>query len=330
MELININISDKRPTVEGAPVIVCGNSDYTIVFNFDAEWDDETPKIARFVYAQDGRVKHQDVRFTGHIVGVPVLSNVTRVSVGVYQGALHTTTPAVIPCELSILCNSGAPAAPTTAAAQGLAASNYLYGKSWCACGDSITAGHKGDMDEYGVKKSYQYYIGKRNGMLIYTDAVSGSTMTNVEGKSPFSVDRYKNLPAELDYITLWFGINDSNYAELGTIDDTDNTTFYGAYKIVLNYLIATYPLAKIGLVVTYGATTTFKKAIRDIGVKYGIPVLDFTAASVPVFSEKNSTGIYADVVSSRKATFLADGTHPNDAGYQYLSTFFEHWLRSL
>ena len=101
---IKINIVNKRPTVEGTPIIVCGNSGYTIEFTFDAEWSDVAAKVARFVYAQAGKVKAMEVAFTGVTVEVPILSNTREVSVGVYAGDLRTTTPARILCERSILC----------------------------------------------------------------------------------------------------------------------------------------------------------------------------------------------------------------------------------
>jgi len=104
---IKINIVDKHPTVIGAPVIVCGNSDYTIEFAFDADWDAAAVKTARFVFHHDGAVKYQDVVFAGSSVAVPVLSDIREVAVGVYAGDLHTTTPARIPCDRSILCGTG-------------------------------------------------------------------------------------------------------------------------------------------------------------------------------------------------------------------------------
>ena len=87
---------------------------------------------------------------------------------------------------------------------------NVLYGKKAVFCGDSVTYGHSAELDDEGVRKTYQYYIGKRNNMNIITNAITGSTITNIDGKNPFSVDRYKNLGDNLDYILLWFGINDS------------------------------------------------------------------------------------------------------------------------
>ena len=104
---IVISISNKRPTVTGTPIIVCGNSDYSIGFSFDAEWANAGVKTARFVYVKAGAVQHQDVVFTGNTVQVPVLSDIREVYVGVYAGDLQTTTPARIPCDRSILCGGG-------------------------------------------------------------------------------------------------------------------------------------------------------------------------------------------------------------------------------
>ena len=109
---IIINVQDKRATVSGAPVIVCGNSGYTVEFTFDTEWSGLDPKTARFVYVRDGAVQHQDVVFTGAVASVPVLSNIPEVYIGVYSGDLCTTTPARVPCERSILCGTGTPDAP--------------------------------------------------------------------------------------------------------------------------------------------------------------------------------------------------------------------------
>ena len=110
---IKIQVIDKKATVIGAPVIVCGNSDYTATITFDAEWSLTGPKTARFVYVRDGKVQHEDVAFSGNVVAVPVLVNVDFVDVGVFAGNLCTTTPARVPCRKSILCGSGVHHDPT-------------------------------------------------------------------------------------------------------------------------------------------------------------------------------------------------------------------------
>lgn len=113
MKNINITVENKRAAVVGSPVIVCGNSDYTVTFAFDNEWSLTGPKTARFVYVKRGEVMHEDVLFDGNTVAVPVLSDVTFVNVGVFAGDLCTTTPARVNCHPSILCGSGIVQAPT-------------------------------------------------------------------------------------------------------------------------------------------------------------------------------------------------------------------------
>ena len=105
--LIKISVRDKIAAAD-ATLYVCGNSDFVLEFDFDAEWAAFTTKTARFVY----RGAYQDVVFQGATCPVPVISNVPRFYVGVYAGDLRTTTPAVVEAKRSILCGNEAPAAP--------------------------------------------------------------------------------------------------------------------------------------------------------------------------------------------------------------------------
>lgn len=112
-KLIQINVTDRRAQALDSPVIICGNKGYRVKFIFDSEWESLNPKTARFAYVRDGQVGYQDIVFEGDSVAVPILSNIREVNVGVFAGDLCTTTPAVIPCERSILCGSGEPEAPS-------------------------------------------------------------------------------------------------------------------------------------------------------------------------------------------------------------------------
>lgn len=105
--LININITQKHPTVDGTPIIVCNNSGYQIKFTFDDEWAGLEFKTARFVYRKAGKARYIDVPFSGDTVDVPTFTEVGFIWVGVYTDLLQTTTPAKIPCEYSIRCKSG-------------------------------------------------------------------------------------------------------------------------------------------------------------------------------------------------------------------------------
>lgn len=109
---IKVEVKKKVATAPTDAVIVCGNSDYTIVFQFDDEWDGRVAKTARFKYFTDAGHKHIDVPFTGDSVEVPVLANTRKVEVGVFAGDLASTTGATFRCEPCIRCGSDAPAAP--------------------------------------------------------------------------------------------------------------------------------------------------------------------------------------------------------------------------
>jgi len=104
---INVTIKEKVATVSGSPVIICGNSDYTVTFTFDSEWDNLPVKQVRFSWYLNGEKQFTDVTFTGNTVAVPTLSDITALYVGVFAGDLHTTTPAKIICRYSALCGSG-------------------------------------------------------------------------------------------------------------------------------------------------------------------------------------------------------------------------------
>lgn len=222
---------------------------------------------------------------------------------------------------------------------------NALWGKKYVACGDSFTAGDFSnsptgdytftDGTYVGKKKVYPYFIGRRNNMTVVNEAVGGSTMTNIDGRRPFSVDRYKTIPADADYITIKMGINDANYsAEVGTIDDTVNTTFYGAWNVVLEYLLTNFPYAKIGVIVTNGTTAAYAQATKAVCEKWGVPYLDEAyGVNIPLMLRSLRTDVCFTAKTLRNNAFAVKwGTnnHPNEKAHEFESTIIENWLRSL
>ena len=103
MKYLRIAVKDKIATyVQRDGAIVCGNKGYKIVFTFDDEWADYPTKTARFIWNN----KYFDQQFYGNECDVPMINDTENVTVGVYAGDLKTTTPAVIPCLISILCGN--------------------------------------------------------------------------------------------------------------------------------------------------------------------------------------------------------------------------------
>ena len=107
MPEINIKVRDK--CAEGEGVIICNNSDYTVLWDLDEEWTPYDTKTMR-VNLADGT--YQDVVFTGNSAPLPVLTASGWVSVGLYAGDLHTSRAARLLALSSVLTPGGSPAAP--------------------------------------------------------------------------------------------------------------------------------------------------------------------------------------------------------------------------
>ncbi len=101
---INITVRDKIAKAEGSPEIVCGNSDYAVVFDLDSEWDTYDLKTMRVVWIDilTGTPRYIDVPFSGNSAVIPAVYNAYEIAVGIYAGDIRTTTPARIPCDRCI------------------------------------------------------------------------------------------------------------------------------------------------------------------------------------------------------------------------------------
>ena len=110
MNIINVTVRGKIARAEGRARIVCGNSDYTVCFDFDEEWAEYDLKTARFV-TEDG--SYTDVQFEGDTCAIPILRNTRTLLVGVFAGNLRTTTAALIHAVPCITDPDGTPADPT-------------------------------------------------------------------------------------------------------------------------------------------------------------------------------------------------------------------------
>jgi hypothetical protein len=108
MPVLPITVRNKVATYTGDTAYICGNSDYTVVFTLDAEWDGYGLKTARFVYGKS----FVDVVFDGTVCTFPKIENANHIQVGIFAGDLHTTTGASIRACPSIRSAGGAPEEP--------------------------------------------------------------------------------------------------------------------------------------------------------------------------------------------------------------------------
>ena len=168
--------------------------------------------------------------------------------------------------------------------------------------------------------------------------------------KNAFTNEMYKTIDPDIDYITLYFGINDSHHRDkstgsdgedqtgiitLGTIDDTDISTFYGAWNVVMEYLITNYPKAHIGIIVSNGCETAdYPEAEIAIAKKWGIPYIDLNGDErTPMMNRSTNESVCAKARELRSKQFAVNygvNGHPSAEAHEYESWFIESWLRTL
>lgn len=226
---------------------------------------------------------------------------------------------------------------------------NVLYKKKWVACGDSFTHGEfTGYVDsagktgmasdaydsEWGMYKTYPWWIAKRNSMTLVNEAQNGTTMHD-NGDNAFSADRYKKIPLDADYITLMFGLNEGS-ATIGELTDTTTDTVIGAWNVVLEYLITNIPYAKIGIIIADGwINKGMYEALISVAQYWGVPCLDLKGDdSIPLMTGgrwvANNLNTKAQSLRDSAFTVSNENGHPNLKAHEYRSTVIENWLRSL
>ena len=179
--------------------------------------------------------------------------------------------------------------------------------------------------------------------MTVENMAVGGSTMTFLDDdtRTQFSQKDglYTQIPKDADYVTIKYGINDSSLsAPIGTINDTTNTTFCGAWNIVMEHLVTNYPFAKIGIIISNGCTNHLRhkiaEATKNIARKWGVPYLDLTGdENVPLLHRTNRDDVVCKTaIEARMNAFrISDtDTHANAKAHEYESTIVEDFLRRL
>lgn len=241
----------------------------------------------------------------------------------------------------------------------GIISDNVLEGKKWAVAGDSFTEGGWSSgqapllqSGKYaGQKAVYPYIIGNRNNMEIQNIFRAGRTLAHPADDTFTNTfaDNYQNVAADADYLTIYLGINDSHHRPnasgsdgedttgeitLGTITDNTTATYYGAWNVILTWLITNRPNLKIGIIVTNGAETDdYRVASIAIAKKFGIPYIDLNGDErTPCMIRSTNADVASDVRTLRTNNWRisSSNSHPNEACHVYESTIIENFLRSL
>ena len=226
---------------------------------------------------------------------------------------------------------------PVTAfASENTEAEEYPWrGRSAVFVGDSITAG-SGTTKKYFEYLTQMLELGSVTGMGIGGSCISsGSDYGN--NNTPL-INRYKNIPSA-DLIQIFMGTNDYGHATpIGSPEDTQAGTFYGALNTIIPYLLETHKESKIVFVTplhrnakSTGTTSTseydpnasghtlhdYVEAIKQVCATHGVSVIDLYTESEmdPRLDPKNTA-------------YFPDGLHPNAAGHELIAGIMESHIR--
>ena len=220
------------------------------------------------------------------------------------------------------LAACGGDKAETKAPADDTPKAKSYKGMTAAFVGDSITNGaelQKGDMIYWQIV-SANLELGEITGM-----GVNGSCYST---KSEFGLDhqplmtRYQKIP-QADLIFIALGCNDfGRNTPMGTIEDKEDISFYGAMNFILDQLATQCPDSQIVLLTPIPRPSLgvnklnlklrdYADAIIAVGQARQIPVVDMLTLTAPNFPE----GLFVD------------GVHPDKFGHQVMAQTLQTWL---
>jgi lysophospholipase L1-like esterase len=184
---------------------------------------------------------------------------------------------------------------------------NILTGKHVIYLGSSVTYGASSN------QLSFVEYIAKRNDMTYTKEAVSGTTL--VDNGDISYVQRMKNnidVNETADLFVCQLSTNDAtqkmpmgNISDSTELDDFDTTTVIGAMEYIICYAKQTWNCPVMFYTGTKYDSEQYAEmveALKRLQTKYGIGIInmwDNLDIDIPQYDE-----------------YMADGVHPNRAGY--------------
>ena len=220
-----------------------------------------------------------------------------------------------------------------------------LYGKRAVTFGDSITwyDGHPYNWgkEEGIVAKGYQSYM-RECGMIVDNQGSSGLTMPEIS-----SIVKHYSGFGSMDIFTITSGANDTRKSvPVGVVTEIgstyDETTFIGALQAALDYALNINPKLRVILMTpiqgwiypggydpnreTGGmVSVNYANAIKAVGEKYSIPVLDwYGEAGFNLFTRNIMMN------DPEPPENIAYSLHPSRYGYKRMADLLISFLRKV
>ncbi len=184
-----------------------------------------------------------------------------------------------------------------------------LKGKMYYFLGSSVTYG----MASMG--QSMADFIAKRNDCTCVKEAVSGTTLADINNKS--YVSRIKNFDTsrKIDGFICQLSTNDIGLENKGSvsqsfdIDDLDKSTTYGAIEYIIAYARAMWNCPIYFYTGSYYENDIYAEMVDtlyEIAEKWNITVID-------LFTDKD----FNTITDEQRALYMNDDVHPTKAGYR-------------
>lgn len=200
--------------------------------------------------------------------------------------------------------------------------------------GDSITARFWAESEETS-------YVGRFRAQypdaIIRNYGVQGSCISSCcIWDSEDMRTRAKRMDPDADLIVIFGGTNDFQcMTPLGTPEERNEGTFYGAYNLLLDIITEKYPNAKVVLCtilprfdetwperdgrVRVAPLSAYVDIIKDVGQAWNLPVIDLF-----------NLECFREPIPGDKSPLTKDGLHPLDQGHEILFNRIHQALLSL
>lgn len=234
---------------------------------------------------------------------------------------------------------------------------NLLEGINWCAIGDSFTWGDPAN-DTFTDRNGKEWSLTATTWLANEIEAnlsqvgLGGAHFMPkiVDGEIDTSVSNYimnpnwwygiKNLQSNTQLITIQIGLNDNGHTNfpIGSYGDETLLTSYGAFKILMDKIKETCPLAKIGLIVSDAfLRTEYANFLYDLSKKYNLPILDLSSSTVGTIYGTSSDESYnynfasSDIktFNNEKYRISSTNVHPNTESHKLRSEKMRLFINS-
>lgn len=236
---------------------------------------------------------------------------------------------------------------------------NIFKDINWCAIGDSYTWGDPANekfTDRNGTEYALtatRWLANEIEANLIQVGFGGAHLMPKiVDGEIDASVSNYvtndnwwygmKNITENTNIVTIQLGLNDNggeNYP-IGTDSDDTVTTSWGAFKVLMDKINTTCPLAKVGIIVSDAwLDKKYAQFLYSVSAKYNLPILDLNTTSIGTIYGTDADNSYnynfasSDVKTNNNSIYRISNTngHPNTVSHklraQKLKVFLEYLM---